>query len=352
MDRGSWLFHDGVDRERMLEMDRQLRPARRMCFGVLALALLASGPWLGWWTLVPLAVAALMFSLADARIAKLERPEYALFAAWIGSQLMIAVSVVLTGGAAAPMLAWLAIPLLTLGARFSERGIAAGLGFSLVILLGVSFTGNADAVFENPPLLFAPLALMTCVAIFQAVLMRSDVKYRAAAVIDALTGMLNRQALAQRASELEQQADLTGQPVGVIVGDIDHFKRINDAHGHAAGDAVLIDVAYTLRKQLRAFELCYRIGGEEFLFLVPGGDLERVAALAETLRASIAAEPHGGQAVTMSSAWRSRTVTSHSATPKSSRRPTRSSTAPSALVVTGCIRPRGALSSRPSGQPA
>ena len=279
MDRGSWLFHDGVDRERMLEMDRQLRPARRMCFGVLALALLASGPWLGWWTLVPLAVAALMFSLADARIAKLERPEYALFAAWIGSQLMIAISVVLTGGAAAPMLAWLAIPLLTLGARFSERGIAAGLGFSLVILLGVSFTGNADAVFENPPLLFAPLALMTCVAIFQAVLMRSDVKYRAAAVIDALTGMLNRQALAQRASELEQQADLTGQPVGMIVGDIDHFKRINDAHGHAAGDAVLIDVAYTLRKQLRAFELCYRIGGEEFLFLVPGGDLERVAHL-------------------------------------------------------------------------
>ena len=102
----------------------------------------------GWWTLVPLAVAALMFSLADARIAKLERPEYALFAAWIGSQLMIAISVVLTGGAAAPMLAWLAIPLLTLGARFSERGIAAGLGFSLVILLGVSFTGNPDAVFE------------------------------------------------------------------------------------------------------------------------------------------------------------------------------------------------------------
>ena len=71
--------------------------------------------------------------------------------------------------------------------------------------------------------------------------------------------------------------------MGVIVGDIDHFKRINDAHGHAAGDAVLIDVAYTLRKQLRAFELCYRIGGEEFLFLVPGGDLERVVALAETL---------------------------------------------------------------------
>jgi diguanylate cyclase (GGDEF)-like protein len=155
-------------------------------------------------------------------------------------------------------------------------------------------------VFKNPPLLFGPLALMTCVAIFQAVLMRSDVKYRAAAVIDPLTGMLNRQALAQRASELEQQAHLTGQPVGLIVGDIDHFKRINDAHGHAVGDAVLTDVAYTLRKQLRAFELCYRIGGEEFLLLLPGADLERAAVLAETLRASIAAQPLGGQEITMS----------------------------------------------------
>jgi diguanylate cyclase (GGDEF)-like protein len=300
LNRGSWLFHDGVDRERMLDMDRQLQPARRVCFAVLGLALVASGPWLGWWTLIPLAVAGLLFGFADACIARLERPEYALFAAWAGSQVMIAISVALTGGAAAPMLPWLAIPLLTLGARFSERGIAAGLAVSLVILLGVSLGGGADAVLENPPLLFGPLALMSCVAVFQAVLMRSDVKFRAAAVIDSLTGMLNRQALAQRAAELEQQAHLTGQPVGLIVADIDHFKRINDAHGHAVGDSVLTDVAYTLRKQLGAFELCYRIGGEEFLVLLPGADHARSAALAETLRSSISTQPHGGQSVTMS----------------------------------------------------
>jgi diguanylate cyclase (GGDEF)-like protein len=241
-----------------------------------------------------------MFGLADVKIAKLQRPEYALFAAWAGSQIMIAVSVFLTGGATAPMLPWLAIPLLTLGARFSERGIAAGLGLSLLILVGVAVGGDADAVFENPPLLFAPLALMACVAVFQAVLMRSDVKYRAAAVVDPLTGMLNRQALMQRASELEQQAHLSGEPVGLIVGDIDHFKRVNDAYGHAAGDAVLTDVAYALRKQLRVYELSYRIGGEEFLVLVPGADLERCAAIAEDLRASIAAQPHGGRQITMS----------------------------------------------------
>jgi hypothetical protein len=98
----------------------------------------------------------------------------------------------------ARVLCWLAIPMMRLGARFSERGIAAGLALSLVLLLGVALVADAQTVFENPPLLFGPLALMACVGIFQSVLMRSDVKYRAAAVIDPLTGMLNRQALAGR----------------------------------------------------------------------------------------------------------------------------------------------------------
>jgi hypothetical protein len=62
MTTGSWLFPKGVDRERMLEMDRQLQPVRRASFAVLALALVASGPWLGWWTLIPPAVAAVLFA--------------------------------------------------------------------------------------------------------------------------------------------------------------------------------------------------------------------------------------------------------------------------------------------------
>jgi diguanylate cyclase (GGDEF)-like protein len=155
-------------------------------------------------------------------------------------------------------------------------------------------------VFQNPPLLFGPLALMVCVAIFQSVLMRSDIKHRAAAVIDPLTGMLNRQALTRRVSEFEQQARVTGQSVGLIVADIDHFKRVNDSHGHAVGDAVLKDVASRLRNELRTFDLCYRIGGEEFVVLLPGARLGDVVGVAEGLRAAIASEPLGGLEVTMS----------------------------------------------------
>jgi diguanylate cyclase (GGDEF)-like protein len=167
-------------------------------------------------------------------------------------------------------------------------------------MIAVAFGVDAQAVVDEPPRLIAPLALITCVAMFQTVLMRSDIKYRAEAVIDPLTGMLNRKALATRVAELEQQSRLSRDPIGLIVADIDHFKSINDGHGHAAGDAVLKEVAYELRKQLRAFDLAYRIGGEEFLIVLPGAGRQQALQLAEELRARIAAWPWAGHAVTMS----------------------------------------------------
>jgi diguanylate cyclase (GGDEF)-like protein len=100
--------------------------------------------------------------------------------------------------------------------------------------------------------------------------------------------MLNRKALSTRVLELTQQSALTGESVGIIIGDLDHFKDINDTRGHTVGDVVLKDVAYRMRKQLRAFDLAYRLGGEEFLILLPGSDLAQSAELAEQLRAGIA----------------------------------------------------------------
>jgi diguanylate cyclase (GGDEF)-like protein len=113
--------------------------------------------------------------------------------------------------------------------------------------------------------------------------------------------MLNRKALSVRLLELTQQSQITGEPIGVIVGDVDHFKAINDTRGHSVGDAVLRDVAYLLRKHLRAFDLAYRLGGEEFLILVPGSDLEGTLELAERLCDGVALEElTAGVSVTMS----------------------------------------------------
>ena len=63
--------------------------------------------------------------------------------------------------------------------------------------------------------------------------MRSDLEHRDEVVLDQLTGMLNRKALDRRVAELEQQSTVTGDPVAVIIGDLDRFKEVNDTHGHA-----------------------------------------------------------------------------------------------------------------------
>jgi diguanylate cyclase (GGDEF)-like protein len=190
---------------------------------------------------------------------------------------------------------------ITLSSRFPMRGVVAGVIVNIAILLAVAFGVNAHEVIDNPVLVIAPVALLLCVAVLSTPLMRSDIQHRSDAVIDQLTGMLNRKALSTRVIELSQQSALTGESVGIIIGDLDHFKDINDTRGHSVGDVVLKDVAYQMRKQLRAFDLAYRLGGEEFLILLPGSDLAQSAELAEQLRAGIAdSSVAGGLGVTMS----------------------------------------------------
>jgi diguanylate cyclase (GGDEF)-like protein len=296
----SWLCRDDFDRQRVLEMEERLRPYREKTFAIIALALVATGPWLGWWPLLFLVPGAACFAYADILMPRVSRPEYVMFGAWMVSELVIAGAVSLNGGPTVPTLSWLAIPVITLSSRFSRRGVAVGVAFTMALVLAVAFGVDAHAVHSNPALVIAPFALVLCVALLTIPLMDSDIQHRNDAVVDQLTGLLNRKALSTRIPEIAQQSQLTGVPVGLVVGDLDHFKDINDTHGHALGDAVLKGVAYVLRKQLRAFDLAYRLGGEEFLILLPGSDSDNAAKLAERLRAAISAERLDGLEVTMS----------------------------------------------------
>jgi diguanylate cyclase (GGDEF)-like protein len=290
-----------IDRGRMLDMDRRVQPVRRNAMAVLGIALLISVPWTGLWTIAPLVLAVALFKIADWQAPRAAHPEYAIFGAWIGSEAIIALSVALTGDQRVATMAWLAIPIVTLPARFSARGVSVGVAIALGLLATVAFATDASAVLADPPLVIAPAALIIAVAMLSMALMRSDIEHRGECVIDELTGLLNRKALASRAEELVQQSEVTGEPVGLIVGDVDHFKAINDNAGHAAGDAALADIARRLCTRLRAFDLVYRFGGEEFVVLLPGADLGETETLAETLRVAVAAQPlRDGRSVTMS----------------------------------------------------
>jgi diguanylate cyclase (GGDEF)-like protein len=297
----SWLIGGEPDRERMMDMDRRLRPVRLRTFAVLGVALAAASWWAGWWTLAPLMIAVGLFRLMETRIDRAAHPEYWMLATWAGAEAIIALSLALTGSSAISMLALLAIPVVTLSARFSERGVWVGVGIAAGLMVAVALGTDAGAIADNPPVLIAPLAVVVAVAMLSTALMRSDLEHRDKAILDPLTGLLNRTSLATRVAELEQQSEITQEPVGVIAADLDGFKQINDSRGHAAGDAVLTEVAYLLRKRLRAFDLAYRLGGDEFLILIPGADLSATRGVAVKVRAAIGeAELESDFRVTMS----------------------------------------------------
>lgn len=108
---------------------------------------------------------------------------------------------------------------------------------------------------------------------------------------DALTGLPNRRAFEARARQELDRATRAGETPLLLIVDLDHFKSINDRHGHAAGDAVLRSVAQTLSRTVRPMDTVARLGGEEFAVLLPHVSPPRAMALAERLRDAVARQP-------------------------------------------------------------
>jgi two-component system, cell cycle response regulator len=105
---------------------------------------------------------------------------------------------------------------------------------------------------------------------------------------DPLTGLFNRRYVLTRLGGLISGARRHGRPLSIVMIDLDHFKRINDAYGHDVGDTMLVEVTGTLRERLRAEDELGRLGGEEFLALLPDSDARAAATVAEGLRAGAA----------------------------------------------------------------
>lgn len=122
---------------------------------------------------------------------------------------------------------------------------------------------------------------------------------------DALTGLCNRRAMARDLQRAVLASERSGAPVGIAIVDIDHFKRVNDRHGHAAGDAVLVAFAGLLQASVRHLDDVYRLGGEEFLLLLPGAGVGELTTITEHLRAGIESRlqsPDGGMTASLGAA--------------------------------------------------
>jgi two-component system cell cycle response regulator len=122
-----------------------------------------------------------------------------------------------------------------------------------------------------------------------------------AAVIDPLTGLHNRRYALTHLKRVAERSQQTQRRFAVVLADMDYFKQINDTYGHAAGDAVLVEVADRLKSNLRPIDLVARLGGEEFLIVMPDTTLEeaRLAAdrLCQIVRAAPVKDPSSGQLI-------------------------------------------------------
>ncbi|MFO7251815.1 MAG: GGDEF domain-containing protein, partial [Actinomycetes bacterium] len=135
----------------------------------------------------------------------------------------------------------------------------------------------------NPWLL---LVTLPPIVLLQRSLLHAQLQ--AAARTDGKTGLLNAAAWQREAETEIVRARRTGQTLALIILDIDHFKQVNDKHGHLVGDRVLAGVAATLRSQVREYDVVGRFGGEEFVVLLPNTEVVEARNVAERLRMHVA----------------------------------------------------------------
>lgn len=298
--RASWICRNEEERARLVAMHRLLVPANRRIGIVALLTLLPCLP-----TLPPVVIGVLFASFGvvvviGQSLTRWRRPEVVLASSVAVVEIADAVAMALAHVQRLGALTLLLWPLMSFNARYPRRVAIAGTALTALLVILTELVTGPGAVLRDPLALSVPLAVVIAVAVTASAARASDIEHMRRAVLDPLTGLLNRGALSGRVSELAQRSARTNLSVAVLIGDIDDFKAINDAHGHHVGDQVLHGVAARLREQLRAFDLLYRIGGEEFAVLAPGASLEQGAALADQLRLAVGAERMVGLQVSIS----------------------------------------------------
>lgn len=283
----SWLCPTELDRSRVVDANARVRTFRLIGTGAIGAALLAAGPWVGWWVLAPFGFSAVNLITVERRLTRSTHPERVSAWAMLTTLLTLGVGVMLSGGPHSPALPWIVLPAGIAAARFRPQVVIVGLALTVIVIVLSTLAIDPTATIDEPVGVIATLALLVGVVSIVWALQAAELHHRDEAILDPLTGLLNRHALVPRFIELSHQAKLAKQPVCLVLCDVDGFKDINDRYGHDRGDAVLRDIAYELRKRLRSFELIYRLGGEEFLILLPGIGHAAGREIAERLRVCI-----------------------------------------------------------------
>ena len=181
----------------------------------------------------------------------------------------------------------LAIPVLAGGIGFALRGVRAVVWHASV---SAEMTTNS-ALNIGSALSYLVIALAFHATLMALVVARLVAELRRLSRHDGLTGLLNRRAIEEALAEQVQRSRRNGEAFALMMLDVDHFKAINDHHGHAVGDLALKHVAALLRHGVRDVDHLSRLGGEEFVVLLPAATPAAALALAERLRENVEGSP-------------------------------------------------------------
>ena len=166
-----------------------------------------------------------------------------------------------------------------------ERGRSTALDREAIMVDAVELcVGITVAILAQVSLLLLAIAVPPALLLQRSLLYQ---QLQIAARTDPKTGLLNAPTWEQAAVKEISRARSTQGRAAVLMLDIDHFKRVNDSYGHLFGDQVLLGVATTIAQELRQSDLLGRFGGEEFVVLLPGSDIEEAGRAAERLRARV-----------------------------------------------------------------
>jgi diguanylate cyclase (GGDEF)-like protein len=197
-----------------------------------------------------------------------------------------------------------------LRADFASRGgrawkllFGATVAILPILVLRFAMAAWGGVTFTPPQVSYAPSAvqlvvfvgvvaldLLGALGFILLVKERTDRAIRLLAMTDGLTGISNRRAFMERAEQELALAKRNQMPLSLLMFDVDHFKRINDEHGHASGDAVLVEITRRIAGRLRKQDTFGRYGGEEFCILLPATDEAGAMLLSEQLRQAIELE--------------------------------------------------------------
>lgn len=208
----------------------------------------------------------------------------------------IALAQWLAGGTAAPYRQLYILPALQVAAVHPPRRIVPFFALLLAAAAGpLAYDGwgpRPAAAFLLGALLWTGLAAMTYLLMRELRQKRIEARRdedhaRRLARLDALTGLNNRRAFDEEIGHQVSVARTSGEPLSVLLADIDSFKQINDEHGHVNGDSCLRQVARTIQATVRATDACFRWGGDEFAVLLPNTDADRAAELCERIQGAV-----------------------------------------------------------------